>query len=210
MFAAVSDVPDSDPSPDSTPDPTSEDPASDETPSEARAPLGNVDDATTAMMSLVYDELRALAGGYFRSQPSDHTLQPTALVHEAFLRLAHTDVSKLNGREHFFAVAATAMRQILTSHARKRLAVKRGGGAKQITLTNVVLPDSPSTLDVVELDRVLSELERLNERQARLVEYRFFGGLTIPEIAKVLEVSVTTAEKDWRRARAWLAAELGT
>ena len=161
------------------------------------------------MMEAIYDDLRALAGGYFRSQPDDHTLQPTALVHEAFVRLARQDASKFRGREHFFAVAATAMRQILTSHARKRLAAKRGGGAKQVTLTNIVLPEGPSTLDLVELDRVLSELEALNERQARLVEYRFFGGLTVPEIAKVLDVSVTTVEKDWRRARAWLAAELG-
>lgn len=167
------------------------------------------DEAATEMMALVYDELRALAGGYFRMQPDNHTLQPTALVHEAFLRLAQADASKFRGREHFFAVAATAMRQILTSHARKRYAAKRGGGAKQVTLTNLVIPDGPSSLDVVELDRVLSELERLNERQARLVEYRFFGGLTIPEIANVLEISVTTAEKDWRRARAWLASELG-
>jgi RNA polymerase sigma factor (TIGR02999 family) len=167
------------------------------------------DEATAEMMAVVYDELRALAGSYFRMQPDSHTLQPTALVHEAFLRLARQDESKFRGKEHFFAVAATAMRQILTSHARKRLADKRGGGAKQVTLSNIVLPDGPSTLDIVELDRVLSELERLNERQARLVEYRFFGGLTLPEIAKVLDVSITTIEKDWRRARAWLAAELG-
>jgi RNA polymerase sigma-70 factor (ECF subfamily) len=163
--------------------------------------------AATELMDIVYGELRALAGGYFKRQRDNHTLQPTALVHEAFLRLVRAD-AEYSGREHFFAVAATAMRQILTSHARKKRATKRGGEAKAVTLSNVVVEDAPSALDIVVLDDVLSELERLNERQARIVEYRFFGGLTMEEIAKVLAVSVTTVEKDWRRARAWLATEL--
>jgi RNA polymerase sigma-70 factor (ECF subfamily) len=165
--------------------------------------------APSALMEVVYDELRALAGGYFKRQPEGHTLQPTALVHEAFLRLARTDMDKFNSREHFFAVAATAMRQILASHARTRRADKRGGGAAQVTLTNLVVPDENATVNMVVLDDVLMQLEKLSPRQARVVEYRFFGGLTLPEIAKVLEVSLTTIEKEWRRARAWLASELG-
>lgn len=166
-------------------------------------------DKPAELMEVVYAELRTLAGSYFKGQPTGHTLQPTALVHEAFLRLARVDVDKFRGREHFFAVAATAMRQILTSHARARRADKRGGGAAQVTLTNLVVPDEHSTVDMVLLDDVLRQLEELNPRQARIVECRFFGGLTVQEIANVLGVSVTTVEKDWRRARAWLATELG-
>ena len=167
------------------------------------------EEVSTELMEVVYDELRALAGGYFKSQPPGHTLQPTALVHEAFLKIARSDMDKFRGREHFFAVAATAMRQILGSHARKRRAQKRGGGASPITLTNLMVPDEQSTVDMVVLDDVLTKLDELNPRQSRVVEYRFFGGLTLPEIAKVLDVSLTTVEKEWRRARAWLAAELG-
>jgi RNA polymerase sigma factor (TIGR02999 family) len=167
------------------------------------------DQAPADMLAVVYDELRALAGSYFKRQPEGHTLQPTALVHEAFLRLARQDASKFNDREHFFAVAATAMRQILASHARGRGANKRGGGMAQVTLTNLVVPDEGSEIDLIALDDVLRQLEKLSERQAKVVEYRFFGGLTLPEIAKVLGVSLTTVEKEWRRARAWLAVELG-
>jgi RNA polymerase sigma factor (TIGR02999 family) len=158
------------------------------------------------MTAKVYEELRALAGAYFRRQPQGHTLQPTALVHEAFLRLARTDA--FEGREHFLAVAATAMRQILASHARRRRAKKRGGGAVQIQLAEELVPGAPMGVDLVELDGVLAELEKLSERQARIVEYRFFGGLSVPEIATVLGLSLTTIEKEWRRARAWLASEL--
>jgi RNA polymerase sigma-70 factor (ECF subfamily) len=170
---------------------------------------GTSESAPAEMMEVVYNELRRLAASYFRRQPEGHTLQPTALVHEAFLRIAETDASMFRGREHFCAVAAMAMRQILTSHVRSRRASKRGGDRKPVTLTNVVLPDSPPLVDVIELDRVLTRLEELDERQARIIEYRFFGGLTLPEIAKALGVSLATVEKDWRRARAWLAAELG-
>ena len=161
------------------------------------------------MMEGLYAELRALAGGYFKRQPEGHTLQPTALVHEAFLRLARQDPERFADREHFFAVAATAMRQILASHARNRRADQRGRKLAPLTLTHLPLEDPSTAVDLVALDDVLERLEKLNERQARVVEYRFFGGLTVPEIARVLGVSLTTVEKEWRRARAWLSMELG-
>ncbi len=157
------------------------------------------------MMSTVYEELRRLAAGYFRTQPSGHTLQPTALVHEAFIRLACSN--DFESREHFFAVAATAMRQVLASHARRRRALKRGGDMSRVTLSGLQLPETEG-IDLVTLDDALEQLERLSERQANVVVCRFFGGLTLPEIAKTMGVSLTTIEKEWRRARAWLASDL--
>ena len=162
-------------------------------------------DASRQMMATVYEELRRLATGYFRGQPSGHTLQPTALVHEAFLRLART--TEFESREHFFAIAATAMRQILASHARRRRALKRGGEMTRVTLSGVELPSNEG-IDLVTLDDALEQLEGLSPRQAQIVVCRFFGGLTLPDIARTMELSLTTVEKDWRRARAWLAAEL--
>ncbi len=173
--------------------------------SEARRPLR---DATETLAQRTYKELRALAGALFRSQPDGHTLQPTALVHEAFLKLARAANSEWSGREHFLAVAARAMRQVLASHARKRRTDKRGWGRTRVTLTGIAASDLATSVDLVELDAVLSELEKLSPRQAQIVECRIFGGLTFPEIAVALEVSLATVEKDWRRARAWLAAEL--
>jgi len=154
----------------------------------------------------VYAHLRAVAGTYFRGRAANHTLQPTALVHEAWLRMAKSD-SAPTDREHFMAVAARAMRQILVDHARRRGAQKRGGDRERISLTG--LPgDAPGELDVLAVDAALTELAQLNERQARIVELRFFGGLTVPETADALDVSVATVEKDWRRARAWLYGKL--
>ncbi len=163
---------------------------------------------TDTLAQRTYAELRALAGAIFRSQPEGHTLQPTALVHEAFLKLAQAANAQWRGREHFLAVAARAMRQVLASHARKRATHKRGGGRARVTLTGIAANDLTSSVDLVELDAVLTELERLSPRQTRIVECRIFGGLTLPEIAAALEVSLATVEKDWRRARAWLAVEL--
>lgn len=162
---------------------------------------------TPELMTQLYEELRKLAEGYFRRQPQGHTLQPTALVHEAFLKLTAGSEAYAD-REHFLAVAATAMRQVLASHARRRRASKRGGDQLQVTFTGLELPDLDQGIDLVALDDVLGQLESLHPRQARVVAYRFFGGLTVPEISRVLDVSVTTVEKDWRRARAWLASEL--
>jgi RNA polymerase sigma factor (TIGR02999 family) len=159
-----------------------------------------------ALVAKVYGELRALAGSYFRGQPAGLTLSPTALVHEVYLRLAGGEVP--SDRGHFFAVAATAMRQILTDQARRRRAAKRGGAAKErVTLSGVPSWDSP--VDVVAIDELLAKLTALDARQGRLAELRFFGGLTQEEAAEALGVSLRTVQSDWRKAKAWLIAELG-
>jgi RNA polymerase sigma factor (TIGR02999 family) len=160
-------------------------------------------------MSLVYDELRGLASGYFRNRPPGATLQPTALVHEAFLRLTGRDDLVLRDRAHFMAVCAVVMRGILADHARRRGAAKRGGGWQRVSLSGVVTPAADDTdVDVVALDRALSKLAGLNERQARVIECRFFAGMTVEEVGESLGVSKGTVESDWRMARAWLSAEL--
>lgn len=165
--------------------------------------------AAERLLPLVYEELRALAGSHFRGQRANHTLQPTALVHEAFVRLIDQPDGKWNSRAHFFAVAATAMRQILTDHARRKMADKRGGGWDKVGLEQV--GGAPQAdLDVVALDEALTKLAQLDPRRHRVVELRFFGGLSMEEIAEVLGVSKTTVESDWRGARAWLASEIGS
>jgi RNA polymerase sigma factor (TIGR02999 family) len=156
----------------------------------------------------LYRELRALAGSYFRGQPAGATLSPTALVHEVWLRLAHAPASEWHDRGHFFATAATAMRQILVDQARRRRAAKRGGAAKErVTLSGLAAWDSP--VDVVAVDELLAKLGALDERLGRLAELRFFGGLSQEEAAEALGVSVRTVQSDWRKAKAWLIAELG-
>ena len=161
-----------------------------------------------AVMPLVYRELKSLAKRYFQRRPGC-TLQPTELVHEAFLRLS-TGGEGFRDRGHFCAVAALAMRQILTDHARRKRADKRGGGEAPVTLTDAVLAQegSPEALDVLVLDEVLRRLEALDARQARVVEYRVFGGMTVPEVAEVMGISTRSVENDWRLARAWLSREL--
>lgn len=171
--------------------------------------LGNGDVAAAAqLLPMVYDELRAVAGRYFRRQGSDHTLQPTALVHEAFLRLVDQTQARWKDRAHFFAVAAKAMRQILVSHARARGAEKRGGGRAKIAFTDALTPANAAEFDPLALDEALTRLADLDERKARVVELRFFSGLTNEEVAEVLGVSLTTIESDWRMARAWLSRML--
>ena len=163
------------------------------------------DEANTRLPA-VYAELRALAASYFRGRGS-HTLQPTALVHEAFLRL-HQHAGQVTDRAHFFAIAATAMRQVLIDHARRRRALKRGGAERErVTLSNLAAFESP--VDLVALDDLLTKLAALDGRQARLVELRFFAGMTEEETAEVLGVSLRTVQKEWRKAKAWLLAELG-
>lgn len=164
--------------------------------------------AAQRLLPLVYDELRALAGGYLRRQPANHTLQPTALVHEAFVRLVDQTSVEWNDRAHFFAVAATAMRQILTDHARRRRAAKRGGNLQRVTLDAAVTPRAEAQIDLVALDDALSQLVALDERKHRVVVMRFFGGLAVEDVARVLGVSKTTVESDWRAARAWLSVRL--
>jgi len=166
-------------------------------------------DATDALLPLVYDELHALAQSYFRSQPSGHTLQPTALVNEACVRLLGRDGAAWNDRAHFFAVAASAMRQILVNHAQAKRAAKRGGGRARVTLADTDAVSHPPAVDLIDLDDALGELQREHERMARVVELRYFGGLTVPEAAEALGVSRSTVEADWRFARAWLLDRLG-
>jgi len=160
------------------------------------------------LLPIVYDELRALAGRYFRGESHDHTLQPTALVHEAFVRLVDGPGVAWNDRSHFFALAATAMRRILTDHARKRRTAKRGGGWRRVDLDATVTPPTQRPLDVVALDDALTQLAEFDGRKHRVVEMRFFAGMSVEDVAHVLGVSTTTVESDWRAARAWLRAEL--
>ncbi|MHC5025506.1 MAG: sigma-70 family RNA polymerase sigma factor [Planctomycetota bacterium] len=164
---------------------------------------------TDELLPVVYDQLRALAGSFFRGQSSDHTLQPTALVHEAYFRLAgDTDATRSwENRRHFVAVAAKAMRQILINHAEARGAQKRGGDWSRVTLSAVGAPDHEA--DVFALEEALDELERLDERQCRVVELRYLAGLTVEQAADVLGVSPRTVKTDWRMARAWLKDRLG-
>jgi len=161
------------------------------------------------MSAELYSQLRALAGAYFRGQGAEHTLQPTALVNEAFLKLAASN-TPVRERSHFLALAATAMRQILTDHARKKNADKRGGGLRRITLTGpALLADGEAdVVGVLEIDALLSRLGAVSERQARIVEMRLFGGLTVTEVAEALDTSPRTVEREWRFARAWLRRHL--
>ncbi len=168
--------------------------------------------ATERLLPLVYDELRALAGGYFARQQLGHTLQPTALVHEAYMKLAGGE-GQWENRAHFMAVAAKAMRQILMNHARDKAAAKRGGGAPRVTIIEAVTPATDESvagrqLDLIALDEALTKLAAVSERQARVIELRFFGGLTIADTAHVVGMSTTTVEDDWHMARAWLGREL--
>lgn len=175
------------------------------------------DTAKEELFVLVYTQLRQLAGGYFRGKPSNHTLQPTALVHEAFLRLMRQE-GQWNGRNHFVAVAAVAMRQILTDHARKRNAGKRGGEQTIVTLDAEIAAEGPGVsgappgdtgmVDVLALDAAITRLAALRPRQARIVELRYFGGLTVEEVAETLNLSRQMIEKEWRHARAWLRIAL--
>lgn len=164
--------------------------------------------AAERLMPLVYDELRSLARAYLRSQPKGHTLQPTALVHEAYLHLVDQTNARWQDRRHFLAVAAIAMRQLLIQHARRKGADKRGGAWRRLTLDDRVGVTPARDVDVLDLDEALQELAKLDQRQARIVELRFFGGLTVEEVADVAGVSKRTVESDWRVARAWLHARL--
>jgi RNA polymerase sigma factor (TIGR02999 family) len=160
------------------------------------------------LVPLLYRELRGLAASHIRRERKDHTLQATALVHEAYLQMVgQTDVES-RSRAQFFAIAANLMRQILVHHARKHRAAKRGGGNKVELDEAAALVVQPG-VDLIELDRALSKLAELDERQARVVELRFFGGLTEEEIAEVLDVSAITVRRDWRIARAQLQNQLG-
>jgi RNA polymerase sigma factor (TIGR02999 family) len=164
--------------------------------------------AEAQLFALVYDELRRIAGSYLRRERPDHTLQPTALVNEAYLRLVEQSEQNWQNRAHFIGIGAHLMRQILIDHARKRAAIKRGGDAHAVTLDDVALPQVLQLEELLNLDQALSRLELLDKRQSRIVELRFFGGLSEEEIGQVLGVSVRTVKRDWNVARAWLYAEI--
>jgi RNA polymerase sigma factor (TIGR02999 family) len=160
----------------------------------------------------VYDELRRAAARHMRRERANHTLQPTALVNEAWVRLM--DLPNRGGehgwesRTHFFAVASILMRQILVDHARKRLAAKRGGTQHQVTLAEPLLATYPAPVDVLALDQALERFQAIDARATRVLELHFFGGLSFDEIAGVLDVSTRTVKRDWTMARAWLHDEL--
>jgi RNA polymerase sigma factor (TIGR02999 family) len=187
----------------------------DDTPDQAITRLlqewsGGRSDAVERLVPLVYRELHGLASRHLARERSGHTLQPTALVHEAYLRLSKTASPDWQDRVHFFAVAARVMRRILVDHARQRGRIKRGGAAPVVPLDDVE-PAAGATIDPVDalaLDGALSRLEDLDAQRAKVVELRFFGGLTVEETAEVMGVSSGTVKRDWVVARAWLYREL--
>lgn len=160
------------------------------------------------LLAEVYDELRTIARHHMRGERADHTLAPTALVHEAYLSLRARDATAYADRTHFLRAASRVMRHILVDHARARLSAKRDGGVR-ITLDESVAAGAPGELDLLELDDALVQLEAAEPRWARVVELRFFAGLELAEIAALLEVSTTTIKRDWQFAKAWLAQTLG-
>ena len=161
--------------------------------------------ALDALMPLVYEELRRVAHNHLRRERMDHTLQSTAVVHEAYLRLAG-GAGQFENRQHFFAVAAQLMRQILVDYARKHRSLKRDGGVKLAFDEVLKIPDKD--VDVIDLDDALRQLSRMDARQGRIVELRFFGGLSIDETAEVLSISSATVERSWASARAWLYRQM--
>jgi RNA polymerase sigma factor (TIGR02999 family) len=159
-------------------------------------------------MLLVYDDLRALAAKFMGRERLGHTLDPTALVHEAYLRLIDQTRMEWQGRTHFLALAATTLRRVLVNHALAQRAEKRGGDQRPVTLTEDLLPGSDRSLDLLALEEILQQLSASNPRRGRVVEMRFFGGLSVKETAEILGVSERTVKDDWRFARAWLLEEL--
>ena len=173
-----------------------------------RASRGS-DSAVKRLMPLVYDELRALAESYLQHERADHTLQATALVHEAYVRLIKQDGIDWQNRAHFFGVAAQMIRRVLVDHARHHDRVKRGGGRQRVRIEEGIALLPQSDLDLLALDEAMDKLADFHERAARIVELRFFGGLSREEVAEVLGISLRTVGDDWRLALAWLRRELG-
>lgn len=167
----------------------------------------NREGALDELAAAIYDDLHTLAAGYLRRERPDHTLQPTALVHEAFLRLVDQTRTDWKSRAHFFGIAAQAMRRILVDHARRTLAAKRDGG-EPITFDDTMLASAPSSAEVLRVNEALEALAAIDPRQARVVELRFFVGFSIEETAEVLDISPATVSREWTLARAWLHDEL--
>ena len=165
-------------------------------------------EALDQLMPLVYDELRVIARRHLSHEAGGHTLQSTALVHEAYLKLVRQRDVRWQNRAHFFGIAAQLMRRILVDHARRRNRLKRGGLQTRLSVEEVMSPEQTVDVDLLRLDDALAALAGLDPRQARIVELRFFGGLTIDETAKVLNSSSGTVKREWSSARAWLFREL--
>lgn len=169
---------------------------------------GGSKQAEERLIVLVYDQLRQLAASYLRAERPDHTLQPTALVHEAYLRLVKVKETDWRNRAHFFGVAATIMRHILVDHARNRCAKKREGIKATLSLDENFIVSNQAASELVALDDALGRLAKVDPRQSKIVELRFFGGLNEEETGTVLGISSRTVKRDWRMARAWLHSEL--
>ena len=165
-------------------------------------------EAREALMPLVYNELRRLAGSYLRKERSDHTLQPTALVNEAYLRLVEQKNVHWKDKGHFFAITAQLMRRILVDHARSHLAEKRGSGAAKVPLEGVIAMSKERPGDLITLDESLTRLAKIDPRQAQIVELRVFAGLSVEDSAELLGISPATVKRDWSMAKAWLLLEI--
>jgi RNA polymerase sigma-70 factor, ECF subfamily len=165
--------------------------------------------AEADLVALVYDEFHGLAQRYMARERPEHTLQPTALANEAYMRLVHEHPAGFEGRAHFFAAASIVMRRILVDHARARAAAKRAGRMQRVELDDFMASASPRIEDMLILDEALTRLAAFDGRQARLVEMMYFGGLTAVEVAGVMGISERTVKRDWRAARAWLQCQLG-
>jgi RNA polymerase sigma factor (TIGR02999 family) len=164
--------------------------------------------ALEQLMPLVYEELRRMARRYMRRQPSGHTFQTTELIHEAYLKIAKNDRQNWQNRAHFFGVAAQAMRHILVDYARSKQSQKRGGFLERVTFAENIEVSADQSEKIVALDEALNNLATLDPRKSRVVELKYFGGLTIEEIAEVMKISPETVTRDWRFARNWLSIEL--
>ncbi|MCG3163292.1 MAG: hypothetical protein JMDDDDMK_04681 [Acidobacteria bacterium] len=165
-------------------------------------------EALEQLIPTVYQELRRMAGRYLRQENPGHTLQPTALVHEAWLRLIDQTRVNWQNRAQFFGVAAQMMRRILVDHAKTKHREKRGGGASKLSLDDVINLSQERAADLIALDDALDALARIDERKSRVVELRYFGGFSVEETAQILEVSPDTVMRDWKMAKAWLYQEL--
>lgn len=165
---------------------------------------------SSELLESVYQELRHIAAFYLRHERRDHTLQPTALVHEAYLRLTEQNQHRWNSREHFIAVSAMMMRRVLVNHAVGRKRAKRGGGELKLSIDDVSLPSAVRDFNLLDLDRALDKMAIEYPRESQITELRYFGGLSISEVADLLGVSDTTVERSWRFARVWLFRELSS
>lgn len=166
-------------------------------------------EALEKLIPVVYDELRRQAAGYLRRERTGHTLQTTALIHEAYLRLINQQNIEWQNRAHFYAIAARLMRQILVDHARNRQAAKRGGSDIRVPLEEAVAISSGENVDLVALDEALTRLAKIDSQQSRIVELRYFSGLSVEETAEVVGVSSRTVRRDWNVAKAWLRQQIG-